>query len=136
MKQIYFLAVFYFVNLGFSQNKIDNDSPFLKSIKVEKLNDQKFDYIQNASLSWDFSSVELNNSDVSIEVVTIFDCFNGEQASDFKQQFTILNKDNFTLKGSSDLIHLDLMAKCFKWRLVVKNSETQVSDWSYFSFLK
>lgn len=136
MKQIYILAFFYFANLGYSQNKIDNESPFLKNIKVEKLNDKKLDYIQNASISWDFSAVDLNNSKLSIEVVTIFDCFNGNQASDFKQQFTILSEDDFTLKGSAQLIHLDLMAKCFKWRLVDRGADSKVSEWSYFSFLK
>jgi hypothetical protein len=69
-------------------------------------------------------------------VITILDCFNGVQAAEFKDQFTILSKGNFSLKGSSQLNHLELMAKCFKWRLVKSDSETVVSDWVYFSFVK
>jgi hypothetical protein len=69
-------------------------------------------------------------------VVTILDCFNGAQAAEFKDQFTILSKDNFSLRGSTQLNHLELMAKCFKWRLVSKTSDTSASEWFYFSFLK
>ena len=136
MKKIFLLTVFCIVSAVQAQNRIENDSPLLKSIKVEQLQDAKFDYIQNASIAWDFSAVELNNADLSIEVKTIYDCFTGQQASDFKQEFTILSKDNFLLKGSKQLIHLELMAKCFKWRLVAKGSETSVSEWFYFSFIK
>ena len=136
MKKIFLLAVLCFVSFVKAQNKIETDSPLLKSIKVEQLQDAKFDFIKNASIAWDFSELELNTTDISIEVVTILDCFNGEQASQFKDQFTILSKENFSLKGSTQLIHLELMAKCLKWRLVVKGTETSVSDWFYFSFLK
>ena len=136
MKKIFLLAVLCFVSFVKAQNKIETDSPLLKSIKVEQLQDAKFDFIKNASIAWDFSELELNTTDISIEVVTILDCFNGEQASQFKDQFTILSKENFSLKGSTQLIHIELMAKCLKWRLVAKESETSVSDWFYFSFVK
>lgn len=82
-----------------------------------------------------FQLLDLSNKNVSIEVVTIYDCFNGENASDFKETILVLNKENFTKQGSRDLIHVELMAKCLKWRLVlVENNQTKVSDWSYFSF--
>ena len=136
MKKIFLLAVLCFVSFSKAQNRIANDSPFLKNIKIEKLPDQQFDFIQNASIEWDFRTLDLNNTNLSIEVITILDCFNGEQASEFKQQFTVLSEENFSLKGSKQLIHLELMAKCFKWRLVANGTETSVSDWFYFSFLK
>lgn len=136
MKKTLLLLVLCFVCFGNAQNKIENDSPFLKNIKVEKLQDPNFNYIQNATIAWDFSTLELNDANLSIEVITILDCFNGEQASDFKQQLTVLSEENFSLKGSTQLIHVELMAKCFKWRLVANGTETRVSDWFYFSFLK
>ena len=136
MKKILLLVLFYFVSAGYAQNKIENNSPLLGKIKVEKLQDANFNFIQNASISWNFSQIELNNAALSIEVVTILDCFNGEQASEFKDQFTILSKESFSLVGTTQLNHLELMAKCFKWRLVAKTSETAVSDWFYFSFVK
>lgn len=137
MKKILLLSVILLFQFGFSQTKLDPNSPIVKGIKVEKLEDSKFDYINNAKISWDFSKTNLKGKNISIEVVTIYDCFNGVNASDFKSQFTVLNKENFSTKGSHQLIHLEQMAKCFKWRVVVtENREKQVSDWSYFSFLK
>lgn len=136
MKKIFLLTVFCFVSVIQAQNRIENDSPLLKSIKVEQLQDAKFDFIKNASIAWDFSELELNTNDISIEVVTILDCFNGAKAAEFKDQFTILSKENFSLKGSTQLNHLQLMAKCLKWRLVAKGSESGVSEWFYFSFVK
>ena len=136
MKKILLFVLFYFVSAGYAQNKIENNSPLLGKIKVEKLQDANFNFIQNASISWNFSQIELNNAALSIEVVTILDCFNGEQASEFKDQFTILSKESFSLVGTTQLNHLELMAKCLKWRLVARGSETSVSDWFYFSFVK
>ena len=136
MKNIFLITIFCFVSAVQAQNRIENDSPLLKSIKVEQLQDAKFDFIKNASIAWDFSELELNTTDISIEVVTILDCFNGAQATEFKDQFTVLSKENFSVKGSVQLIHLELMAKCFKWRLVANGTETRVSDWFYFSFVK
>lgn len=136
MKKLLLLGFLLFFKLGYSQAKLNPNSLILKGIKLEKINDAKFDYIHNAEISWDFSSVDLQKNQVSIEVITIYDCFNGEKASDFKAQFLILNKDNFSVKGSHKLVHLELMAKCFKWRVVVKGKNgEQASDWSYFSFL-
>ena len=92
--------------------------------------------MNNATLSWDYSTLDLSNKSVAIEVVTIYDCFNGAQATDFKQQFKVLSSENFSVKGSHELIHTELLAKCFKWRAVVTTgSDTQVSDWVYISFL-
>jgi hypothetical protein len=136
MKKIFLLAIFYFVSSRYAQNRIENTSPLLKKIKVEKVQDTNFNFVQNATISWDFTGQDLNNTDLSIEVVTILDCFNGEQASEFKDQFTILSKEGFSLVGNTQLNHIELMAKCFKWRLVAKTSDTAVSDWFYFSFVK
>ena len=136
MKKLLLLGFLLFFKLGYSQAKLNPNSLILKGIKLEKINDAKFDYITNAKILWDFSSLDLQRNQVSIEVITIYDCFNGTNASDFKSQFTILNKDNFSVKGSHKLIHLELMAKCFKWRVVVKgNNGEQTSEWSYFSFI-
>ena len=137
MKKVLLFSVFLFFQYGFSQTKLDKNDAVLKGVKIENLQDPKLDFINNAKISWDFSSLDLTNKKVSIEVVTIYDCFNGENASDFKETISVLNKENFIKQGSRDLIHVELMAKCLKWRLVlVENNQTKVSDWSYFSFLK
>jgi hypothetical protein len=137
MKKVLLFGIFLFFQYGFAQTMLDKKDAVIKGVKIENLQDPKFDYINNAKISWDFSSLDLTNKTVSIEVVTIYDCFNGENASDFKETISVLNKENFTKQGSRDLIHVELMAKCLKWRLVlVENNQTKVSDWSYFSFLK
>jgi len=137
MKKVLLFSIFLFFQYGFSQTKLDKNDAIFKGVKLEKLQDSKLDYLNKAKISWDFSNLNVNNKNVSIEVVTIYDCFNWENASDFKQTMNILSKGNFTIKGSHELIHVELLTKCFKWRVVlVENNETKVSDWSYFSFLK
>ena len=137
MKKVLLFGFFLFLQYGFSQAMLVKNDAVFKGVKIESLQEPKFDFINNAKISWDFSTLDLKNKNVSIEVVTIYDCFNGENASDFKETIQVLNKENFVKKGSRDLIHIELMAKCFKWRLVlVENNQTKVSDWSYISFLK
>lgn len=137
MKKVLLFSIFLFFQYGFSQTTLDKNDAIFKGVKIENLQDSKFDFINNAKISWDFSTLDLSNKNVSIEVVSIFDCFNGENASDFKETIQVLNKENFVNKGSRELIHVEVGAKCFKWRLVlVENNQTKVSDWSYFSFLK
>jgi hypothetical protein len=137
MKKVLLFGIFLFFQYGFSQTMLDKNDAVFKGVKFENLQDPKLDFINNAKISWDFSSIDLTNKNISIEVVTIFDCFNGENASDFKETITVLNKDNFVVKGNRDLIHVEVGAKCLKWRVVViENNETKVSDWSYSSFLK
>lgn len=137
MKKVLLFGIFLFFQYGFAQTMLDKKDAVIKGVKIESLQDPKLDFINNAKISWDFSSLDLTNKTVSIEVVTIYDCFNGENASDFKETISVLNKENFIKQGSRDLIHVELMAKCLKWRLVlVENNQTKVSDWSYFSFLK
>ena len=137
MKKVLLFGIFLFFQYGFAQTMLDKKDAVIKGVKIESLQDPKLDFINNAKISWDFSSLDLTNKSVSIEVVTIYDCFNGENASDFKETISVLNKENFIKQGSRDLIHVELMAKCLKWRLVlVENNQTKVSDWSYFSFLK
>lgn len=137
MKKVLLFGIFLFFQYGFSQTMLDKNDAVFKGVKIENLQDPKLDFINNAKISWDFSSLDLTNKTISIEVVTIYDCFNRENASDFKETISVLNKENFTKQGSRDLIHVELMAKCLKWRVVlVENNQTKVSDWSYFSFLK
>ena len=136
MKRIIILTLMLVFNFGFSQSRLEKESPFFKNIKTELTADSQVSFVNNATLSWDYSTLDLSNISVAIEVVTIYDCFNGAQATDFKQQFKVLSSENFSVKGSHQLIHTDLLAKCFNWRAVVTTgSDTQVSDWVYISFL-
>ena len=137
MKKVLLFGIFLFFQYGFSQTMLDKNDTVFKGVKIESLQDPKFDFINNAKISWNFSNVDITNKKVSIEVVTIYDCFNGVNATDFKETINVLSDENFSVSGSRDLIHLDLLAKCFKWRVLsYENGETKISQWSYFSFLK
>ena len=137
MKKVLLFGIFLFFQYGFAQTMLDKKDAVIKGVKIESLQDPKFDYINNAKISWDFSNIDITNKKVSIEVVTIYDCFNGVNATDFKETINVLSDENFSVSGSRDLIHLDLLAKCFKWRVLsYENGETKISQWSYFSFLK
>lgn len=137
MKKVLLFGIFLFFQYGFTQTILDKNDAVFKGVKIENLQDPKLDFINNAKISWDFSSIDLTNKNISIEVITIFDCFNGESASDFKETITVLQKENFVEKGNRDLIHVEVGAKCLKWRVVVvEDNQTKVSNWSYFSFLK
>jgi hypothetical protein len=138
MKKLLLLICYVFVtNSIYSQTKLKADSQFIKSVSIQKVDDQNLGSVNNANFVWDFSNLNLDRKQVSIEVVTILDCFNGESASNFKDNFSILNKDNFVSKGNYQINHLEVMAKCLKWRIVViENNQEQLSDWSYFMFLK
>lgn len=137
MKKVLLFGIFLFFQFGFSQTNLNANDALLKGVKLEKFPDSKLNYIDNAKISWDFSNVDITNKKVSIEVVTIYDCFNGINATDFKETINVLSDENFSVSGSRDLIHLDLLAKCFKWRVLsYENGETKISQWSYFSFLK
>ena len=81
---------------------LDKNDAIFKGVKIESLQDPKFDLINNAKISWDFSSIDLAKKNVSIEVITIYDCFNGENASDFKETISVLSKENFVKNGSRE----------------------------------
>ena len=83
MKKVLLFGVFLFLQYGFSQTMLDKNDAVFKGVKIESLQDPKFDLINNAKISWDFSGIDLAKKNVSIEVITIYDCFNGENASDF-----------------------------------------------------
>ncbi|MFM7896775.1 MAG: hypothetical protein ACKO8L_12785, partial [Flavobacterium sp.] len=73
MKKVLLFSILFILNLGWSQTKLDKNDAILKGVKIENLQDPKLDFINNAKISWDFSSIDLAKKDVSIEVITIYD---------------------------------------------------------------
>ena len=61
MKKVLLFSVFLFFQYGFSQTKLDKNDAVLKGVKIENLQDPKLDFINNAKISWDFSSLDLTN---------------------------------------------------------------------------
>lgn len=126
---------------------------FLTVKAQEKMVNCKFDYkvfsenqiedeiksIYKSQLYWDFSKIELKNITCVIEIVPIKDCINQLDAIKIKPSILISSQDAiFSAKGNKSFNHLELMSKCFKWRVVITDSMlscVETSDWKYVSFL-
>lgn len=117
--------------------------------KIEKKNiyDYKLNFVKSptvisnndflARAEWDFSKLDLGNSTIKIEVISIKDCYNNDNATRFKDEISILidGKSN-KIQGFKDFSHLSLMTKCFKWRVVINGKKgNEVSDWNFYSFI-
>ena len=117
----------------------DSNCNFNYQISISPTKSNLLESLQDAQMNWDFSKLKLSKDlTVTIEVVPVLDCFNGEKASDFMETILISSNDSgFKNKGSFLFKHEDVMSKCFKWRVIVKSKScTETSNWNYFSFFK
>lgn len=89
-----------------------------------------------AEINWDFNEILKTSKSIVVEVVPIIDCFKKEDASDFKK--TILYKINSqNAKSTVEISHLNLMTKCFKFRVILKTvSCEKTTDWTYYNFVQ
>lgn len=137
MKKLLLYLIVLIANVSFSQEKIAEDNPYLKAIKIEKTDHASLSFLNDAKISWDFSALDTKNVTVNIEVATFFDCFNGEKGSDIKSQYFILSKEKFSVRDSVQINHDETGTKCFKWRLkLTENRIEKFSEWFYFIYLK
>jgi hypothetical protein len=138
MKKIVLIFVFAIMGSAYAQqnSKICNFEYNVSSI--ETIDDAKKGIYQS-EITWDFKKLNLKNIVCTIEIVPILDCFNGMEASNFKNTIFISSKDeSFQPKDSKIIKHLEIMSKCYKWRTVIvdsKNSCQETSEWKYCSFL-
>ena len=84
-------------------------------------------------------TVKLLN-DYSIEIIPILDCFNSFEATNLKESIVFkLDKKNVNVKNEDTVFiikHLDIIAKCFKWRVIASsNGLVELSDWKMFNFV-
>lgn len=118
-----------------------------QNIEKKNIYDYKLDFIKSPTIisnndilaraEWDFSKLDLGNSTIKIEIISIKDCFNNENATRYKNEISILidGKSNKKI-GFKDFSHLSLMTKCFKWRVVINGKKgNEVSDWNFYSFI-
>ena len=88
-----------------------------------------------AIVNWDFS--EVKHASIKIEIVPISDCFNKEKAVAYIDTIflNIGNAEN-GITGSKILSHLEMMSKCFKWRVIITKKDCEkISDWQYHYFI-
>lgn len=135
MKKTYTIFLFLLTFFAFSQE--------IKGCKFDyKLNlisggDNEINLTEAfVSLDWDFSKIKEKNASISIEIVPILDCFKDENAILFKDEILIkIDSKDFLKKDKKTLKHIDLMSKCFKYRVVINsNNCKEISDWKFYSY--
>lgn len=86
-----------------------------------------------ATFSWNFNESQFQTDKVKIEIVPILDCWNGVQGTKFRDAFSLPIEN---ARGEVKVMHIKMMAKCFKWRLVVKSDTcNDATEWNYFSYI-
>lgn len=85
---------------------------------------------------WNISKIA-SNDEISIEIIKIYDCFKAIEGNQLESYiFLHLKKEDFKDKNSFKIMHTDMLAKCFKWRVILKSDTCiEQSNWNYYSFL-
>ena len=134
MKKYFLLLLFLsFGFIGISQEK---DCKFNYSTSIE-FGKPEQPWEAFAILSYDFSNLNLKSENINIEVVGILDCWNNLEGSDLRDLVVILDSknENFNDRGTINIMHESLMAKCFKYRVVIKNNKCEeLSDWKFVTY--
>lgn len=137
MKVKVLLALLLFItSINIKAQKTKSSCSFEYSIVSEK-NPEGLDYEDRfVNFKWDISKMSPSD-EVSIEIVKIYDCFTGINGIQ-TEAYTLLNLKNKNLinKNSFEIKHVDILAKCFKWRVVLKSDTClEQTDWNYYSYL-
>lgn len=136
MKKYLLLLILFLSFSAFSQEKTSN-CKFEFDLKL-KGNEDNLANPKEASvdLNWDFSKLNLKKAKVSIELVPVLDCHKKDNASNLKDTIYIeVNSKEFKRKDTKKIKHLDLMAKCFKYRVVITSSDCNyTTDWKFYSY--
>lgn len=131
----------FFLTFGLTSFSQSNTNQCNFSFKLEVKGQDSNSNLANpkqayATFEWDFTTLNLVSDKVTIEIVPILDCFNEDKATLFTDSFFIKNSDkDFQTKGQKQIKHLDLKAKCFRYRVIISNSNCkETSDWKYYSY--
>jgi len=139
MKKLFFITLFLFYLNNLKAQMSNTLCGFNYEINVSPVESELLSSIQEAQMSWDFSNINFNKKlIVTIEIIPIYDCFNNESAVDFKETIRISSNDTkFNKSGGFLFKHIDMMTKCFKWRVIMNSVHcVETSNWQYFSYLK
>lgn len=137
MKKIITLFSIFLLNFSvFSQEKKTNCN-FQFNLTVKG---SEYDLIQSkeafCELIWDFSKLDLSKNKIKIEIVPILDCFNSVNGSDIKDVIVIeINSKAYKIIDSKKIKHLDLMVKCFKYRVIITSDDcNKITLWEFYSY--
>jgi len=131
----FFLSLFFIINYTIVAQE-NNPCEFIYNISTKKCSGDVSNKDKFVSFDWDFSKIDLNQNKVEVEIIPILDCFNTLNAENLKEVYYLIDGNNkFSSKGSYSLRHIDLAAKCFKWRVKITDSSCEsISDWNFYSF--
>lgn len=139
MKKTLLLFAFFLTALLNAQEKGKNCTFNYKVFSENIIEEEEEKSIYKTQIHWDFSKINFDSTTCVIEIIPIKDCVNELNAIKFKSSILISSKDeNFKQKGFKSLNHIELMSKCFKWRVVITDKNTsceEATDWKYSSFL-
>lgn len=87
--------------------------------------------------SWDISKMSSENDQIKIEITPIYDCFNGiDGVQTNKSTFLNLKSEDLKNKSSVSIKHVEMLAKCFKWRVILKSDTClEETEWNYYTFI-
>lgn len=138
MKRKLLLAILLGV-LSFNLNAQDTQNPCkfdytVDAKKSPELLDYKDRYVE---FNWDISKISSEDMQVKIEITPIYDCFNGIDGTQTnKSTFLDLKSEDLISKTKISIKHVDMLAKCFKWRVIlVTDSCSEQTEWNYYSFI-
>lgn len=129
-----YLLVSFSMTLNAQETKSTCDFDY--NVIAEK-NSEGLDYKDRyVNFKWDVSKIAAEN-EVSIEIVKIFDCFTGiDGVQTEKYQILNLIDKDLSAKKSFKIKHVDMLAKCFKWRVILKSDTCQEqTNWNYYTFI-
>lgn len=106
----------------------------IKALKNQKNLAYEDRYVEFA---WDILKIPTNVSQINIEITPIYDCFNGINGTQTnKSTFLNLLGEDLINKKSVSIKHIDMLAKCFKWRVLIQSDScTELTEWSYYTFI-
>lgn len=134
--KILLTLLLFITSISIKAQETKSSCNFKYSILAEKNSDGLEYEDRFVNFKWDISKLFVSD-EASIEIVKIFDCFTGINGTQ-TQAYTLLNLKNKDLinKNSFEIKHVDMLAKCFKWRVIIKSDKcSEQSDWNYHTFL-
>lgn len=134
--KILLAALLFITSITIKAQEAKSTCDFEYSIKAEKFIEKSNPEDKIVNFKWDFSKFSASDQ-VSLEIIKIYDCSAGlDGIQTLKYEIINLKSKDFIDLKVLKIKHIDMMAKCFKWRVIVKSEKClKKSDWNYYSFL-
>lgn len=138
MKKNYLILLILFFSLNSFSQIPNSGCQFNYSVKLIQPNESLMNKEKFVTLDWDFSrlNVDFSKTSIVIEIVPIYDCNKELEGVRFKEPIVFSNSaSDFEQKKSIKIVHTEMMAKCFKYRVKIISNCEEVSEWRFYSFI-